>query len=334
MKRYALSNKLQHICRAGLIAGLLMLPGFLVAQCQLIDDYSDPGRWTQVGTLMEVTAGSAVFLEGCPDGEQRRIHAPIGATLFSESTFTADIDFEVIDIGDIPVPSVGHILIALTAGTQDPLSDCPDIPCTGNPPGTQDGIMVMYATPDTGVGEVHFKIVVKNGKDELVSDAIFNGVLDTWFYLRLERPLTTQVRLSIYSDPARTKEIDGSPVVLDIPESVGGLTHVQHGNVARWNPERQLLGKVDNLCLEYAMTSSVDDRQAASGIGIYPNPVSSLLHIDGGGPVDVVLYDLQGAPLMRSYDVRSMHLSGIAAGTYLLEVRSPETIVVERVVKL
>ncbi|MDX1408090.1 MAG: hypothetical protein R3330_08155, partial [Saprospiraceae bacterium] len=167
MTKYALLTLYCTIYSLMTLGLILAFPGVASGQCQLTDDYSDPSRWTQVGSLMEVTAGSAIFGEYCPDGEQRRIHAPLGTTLFEESAFVADIDFQVLDIGAIPFPSVGHIILALTAGTQEPLSACPDIACTGNPTGDQDGIMVLYATPDQGEGDVHFRIVVKDGEEEL-----------------------------------------------------------------------------------------------------------------------------------------------------------------------
>ena len=118
----------------------------LIAQCSFSEDYSTNAGWTQVGTNVEISNGSLNYLNGAADSEQRRVHRSLGFTLDSNHRWIAEFEFYPTQVGNWGGPSAGHTLFALTAGTQEPFNNCPNIPCTGKPNGNQDGIIVSYVT--------------------------------------------------------------------------------------------------------------------------------------------------------------------------------------------
>lgn len=69
----------------------------------------------------------------------------------------------------------------------------------------------------------------------------------TTYYCRLERTSTTNIRLSVFSDSARTSHIAGSPVNFTVPATVQNLAYLVHSN--RWGAgtSNTLTGTVDNV---------------------------------------------------------------------------------------
>lgn len=224
--------------------------------CDYYDNYNHTDGWTQVGTDVTIANGRVEYQDGSADGEQRRIYKSLGVSLDSNDTWTAEIDFTPASFGSYQgQPMAGHNLLALTAGTQEPLNDCPDTPCTGNPTGTQDGLMIVCGTYNPPDGSTFFLILARDGALELRSDRIFFNGLNTTYYLELERTGGTEVKLSVFSDAARTIPLPGSPVTLAIPGTITGLTTIQHTNHARGMEPRQLTGTVDNLCINWEIAT-------------------------------------------------------------------------------
>lgn len=305
---------------------LLLTLVFLIAhgasaQCTFSDDFEDPGRWVQIGELVEITAGSVTYLEGAPDGEQRRVYRQIGATLNEDHMWTAEVDFNPLFIGNSPQgPVTGHNVLAVTAGDQEPLNDCPDIPCTGNPVGTQDGIMVVYRTTVPSEGPPCFRIIAKDDTTEIVSNCISGVNVDTWYYLTLERINDETAQLSVFTDPERSVHADSSPVILAIPQTLRGLTHAQHGNIARGDETQQLTGTLDNLCIEYPISASAEREITAGQVRIYPNPVRDVLYIEGLHLDDVTVMDLYGRVVLSTATRGQINVQHLEPGTYLLSI--------------
>lgn len=109
--------------------------------CNFSDDFSNPIGWTQIGNLVAINNGVVAFENGAPDSEQRRVYKNLGVTLDANTTWSASIDFTPASVGYYEGPHAGHANLSLTAGTQEPFSNCPDVQCTGYPPSEQDGII-------------------------------------------------------------------------------------------------------------------------------------------------------------------------------------------------
>lgn len=212
------------------------------------EDFSSSVGWVQVGSNVEIFSGELRYIFGAADSEQRRVYKGLKITFDSTDCWKAEFEFLPVALGIVGGhPFVGHTLLALTAGTSEPQSDCPNIACTGYPVGTQDGIMVIYTAPNPATGEVWFRVHSKDSAAEHRSGHIPTSPLGIKVYLTLERHNSTLVSLSVFSDSIRSSHIPGSPVFDTIPPSVTGLTHVQVGNVARGHFTRELTGSVDNI---------------------------------------------------------------------------------------
>lgn len=227
--------------------------------CHYYFDYSDTNGWTQIGTLVEIQGGQVLFINGAPDGSsgsssvgiQRRVHYSLGTSFDSNDTWTAELDFLPLSVGihSNGQPHTGHTILALTAGDQEPFNNCIDLPCNGFPTGTQDGIILIYATDNPPTGNIYFSVRAKDSASETSSTTIVANTLGVSYYPRVQRTSSTEILLSIFSDSQRTNHIPGSPITFIIPSTVEGITHIQHGNNVRGQVERELTGIIDNLCI-------------------------------------------------------------------------------------
>ncbi|HOY06552.1 MAG TPA: T9SS type A sorting domain-containing protein [Saprospiraceae bacterium] len=250
---------------------LMLFTKTLLAQsaCQFSDDFSSSDGWTQVGQLVTIQTGLVQYRNGAADSEQRRIFKNIGTTLDAGETWSANIDFLPVSVGDYGGPHAGHAILSLTAGTQEPFSDCPDVPCTGYPAPRQDAIICMFGSPgNPSDGNSYFILHAVEGSDasEYVSTPIQANALGVPYYVHLERVSATLTRLSVFSDAGRTTHLPGSPVDLVIPASIEGLNTVQHGNIARGGWYRELSGEVDNLCIRWADNETCPPDRLLGGV--------------------------------------------------------------------
>lgn len=256
-----------------------------IQECNLFaDDFSDGALWTTVGTDVVVNNGTAEFQNNAANGTQKRIHQAMGTTLNSNDIWSADVEFH---IDSAPTGATGHSPICLTAGTQEPFSDCPDLICTGVPNGTQDGIFITFVTSSPVDSDRGFVIKAREGSTstEYTSTKVEALSFNTTHYLTLERLTPTKLILGVFSDPSRTTHLPGSPVSLTIPASIDGLNTVQVNSAARGNPNRQLNGWVDNICISGDITLPVENKPFVEhDINIFPNPSDRLVNIQIDNP--------------------------------------------------
>jgi len=213
------------------------------------EDYSNSTAWTQIGNLVEINNGRLNYISGASDGQQRRVYRPLDRTLNNDDCWRLDFEFTPESTSTFNGASFpGHTIVALTESTQEPLSDCPDIPCTGNPNGTQDAIFVVYSETNPPSGSPLFKIIIKDGPNRIDSQDLFYATLGQTFYISLEKN-NQIITLSIYSDVSRTIHIPSSPISINSPVLMNGLSYIQHGNVAAGREERGLTGFIDNTRL-------------------------------------------------------------------------------------
>ena len=232
----------------------IVIPFQLLAQGSIVEDFSSNTGWTQVGTNVEIKNGKVEYSNLATDGQQRRIHKSLGDSIGYLDTIIAEFDFHPTAVGSHPGGRyAGHLLFGLTAGTSEAFSDCPNIPCTGFPRGTQDGVMVGYTARNPSTDSLFFLIRSKDSTSEFISKRrIFSEFLDTTYYLRAEHfPCVDSFRLSVFFDSARTIPLSGSPITTYMPNNLNDFTTVQIGNVARGDPRRGLSGFIDNLNIEW-----------------------------------------------------------------------------------
>lgn len=227
--------------------------------CDFSDDYSDPAPWNfeyvypgaggcgddpQTGTL--TVAGGIVNYDNINDANDTRIWRDIG-TPVSDETWTATFEFTPTAIGMAGIPRVGHVIWALTSGTNCPFNDSWEH-CIAN---DQDGIMIWYLSeyspsdPTTG-----FYIYAKN---ELVyvNTAVGDNITalpGQTYYLTFKRLSANYVSLEVYLDEARTDLLDAIEC-FEIPDDITNLHYLQHGNAPWGYYMRVLTGTLDNTCI-------------------------------------------------------------------------------------
>jgi len=241
--------------------------------CDLLyDNFANSAAWTQVGTNVLVLNNEIVFENNAEDQIQRRVYRSLGSTLNSNDTWSIEVDFYV---ENTPTGSVGHIPAALTSGTQEFFSNCPDVACTGYPPGIQDGIGVCFLTSNGFSTDRAFYIRAIEGYGSLEYASLPIPALNTntTYYLKLERVSPIEVKLAVYSDSQRTVHLAGSPVSLIIPGSISDLSTVQVGNIARGFYTRQMNGRLENdLCISSQTSLGCNN--------CLPCPNSNIVHVD------------------------------------------------------
>ncbi|MFR9164979.1 MAG: choice-of-anchor D domain-containing protein [Dysgonomonas sp.] len=132
-----------------------------------------------------------------------------------------------------------------------------------------------------------------------------------------------------------TSEADGSFVV-DVytfnteytltVEKTGYISYTQKINVA----EADVV--VGNVELERENPLSAD-QERVDEINVYPNPVSSVLHISGDYEGQVTLTDLMGKQVFTGYNVKEISVDKLSSGVYILKIDSSNGIYTKRVIK-
>tara|TARA_B100000809_G_C15059244_1_gene501746 strand:+ start:243 stop:1355 length:1113 start_codon:yes stop_codon:yes gene_type:complete len=316
------------------------------SQCDFNENYSDTTGWTQIGTEVEIINGQLEFINGAADGygpggsangSQRRVYKSLGTTLNANDAWSAEFEFTPSSVGTGSF--TGHTLLALTAGIQEPFNDCPDLPCTGFPTGSQDGIIISYGSPNPGNGELHFRINTKDNTAEQGSLKIISNTLNITYYLRLERTSATDLKLSIFSDPTRTTHIPNSPITETIPNTVEGLNTVQHGNTVRGDDDRKLTGAIDNLCIVFNPPTGIfSSRLKENRLNLYPNPNSGKFVIDFDYlniNTQVEIYNLIGEKVFKENITKnklSIDISDKPKGIYLVKIINNTNIQTKKIV--
>lgn len=313
-----------------------------IQECNLFsDDFSDATLWTNVGTNVVVNNGQAEFQNDAANGTQRRIHQSIGTTLNSNDIWSAEVEFHVTSA---PTGATGHSPISLTAGTQEPFSDCPDPACTGVPVGTQDGIFVTFVTSSPFASDRGFVIKARDGSTstEYTSPKVDALLFNTTHYLTLERLSPTQLVLGVFSDPSRTTHLPGSPVSLTIPANIDGLNTVQVNSAARGNSNRKLNGWVDNICISGDITLPVENKPVVEhDIEVFPNPSDGFVNIEIDNPSNarmaVRIVDALGryvweSELIKGQSSWSKAMAIEGTGMYFVLVQIGDEMVTKRLV--
>ncbi len=306
----------------------LFLAASSLAQGTVIysNDYTSDLGWIQVGKLVEITNGRVEFQNDCPDGMQRRVYTFMETTLNSEGVdhWCLDLDFyfQGVSLGF----GSGHMLVGLTAGTQEPNNNCPDIPCSGDPVGTQDAIGVVLRTTTPTSSDRKFVIRVREGSASLEFDS--PGIplpgKNTSYFLHLEQIESGQLELSVFSDDERTIHLPGSPVRLTFTPTITGLSVVQHANAARGAATRYFNGYVDNLNIySCGEVRGGKDREQPKPGWVYPNPSTGIFHILANdiSKTWITVYDPVGKRVMSlPRGVEEIDLSGFPNGVYFCQI--------------
>ena len=207
-----MKNIIKNLSLIGLFIIQLSLKSF--GQCDYFEDFSNPSGWTQVGTLVETNNGELQYINGAPDGIQRRVYKQLGTPITDEDIWSANFKFQPIDVGSLNgQPYTGHLILSLTETEQNPHWDCPDEDCTGWPNGTQKAISVAYLTDNDPDGTIFFRIVVRHNGVRYDSPSLVYSNLGNDIYVVLTKG-TSNFSLNIYSDINLQNPLGNGPVTL------------------------------------------------------------------------------------------------------------------------
>ncbi len=69
---------------------------------------------------------------------------------------------------------------------------------------------------------------------------------------------------------------------------------------------------------------SVAQHTGANQVKVYPNPAQNIIHIQAPYPVHVQLKSIEGKLVLQQQSVKSIDISGVASGMYLLSITDKE----------
>ncbi|MGB3948012.1 MAG: hypothetical protein WBM13_08505 [Bacteroidia bacterium] len=187
--------------------------------CNNSDTYDSSTGWTQIGTDVSITAGLAQFNSSVNDID-RRIYKNIGCTIADCGGWTTDFDFNISNHSGATAP-----VFSMTAGTQEVFFDY------ANSISTNQDALIVWVSSSWG-NPLSLSIWAKDGTvmTQSVPSSFISINLSTTYYVRFQRTSATNARLYVFSDPARTINISGSPINYTIPATITGLNTLQHSN--------------------------------------------------------------------------------------------------------
>ena len=174
------------------------------------DDYTSNSGWTQTGSKVTVNSGKSDWVDAnaaATNDSLQQVIKSLGITL-SDTAWTAD--FTYINNGG----TVGGYPFVFQSGTGNYDS------------ASNDAITMSEDNPNK------IKINTKNGGTYVAGSSTIAVSSGTTYYIRIQRTSATDIKLSAFTDSARTTHTSGSPVTASNAgiANITGLTYVQHQN--------------------------------------------------------------------------------------------------------
>jgi hypothetical protein len=174
------------------------------------DDYTSNSGWTQTGSKVTVDSGKLDWVDAnaaATNDSLQQVIKSLGITL-SDTAWTTD--FIYINNGG----TVGGypFVFQSATGNYDSASN--------------DAITMSEDNPNK------IKINTKNGGTYVAGSSTIAVSSGTTYYIRIQRTSATDIKLSAFTDSARTTHTSGSPVTVSNAgiANITGLTYVQHQN--------------------------------------------------------------------------------------------------------
>jgi len=174
------------------------------------DDYTSNSGWTQTGSKVTVNSGKADWVDAnaaATNDSLQQVIKSLGITL-NDTAWIAD--FTYINNGG----TVGGYPFVFQSGTGNYDS------------ASNDAITMSEDNPN------NIKINTKNGGTYVAGSSTIAVSSGTTYYIRIQRISATDIKLSAFTDSARTTHTSGSPVTVSNAgiANITGLTYVQHQN--------------------------------------------------------------------------------------------------------
>ncbi len=305
----------------GTLSSLHICDGAVTTSCCYTDNYTTSAGWVINGTGYSIGAGAFNF-NATQDGAYNYATHPLNCTL-SDDRWTGDVDFIYTGRGSV---GLAHVLLGATAGTLNSWN-------TGGTSYTstnQDAIEAYISCPAYGAQITDS--IYGRAKDGSVWNPASVGIhinMNQAYYIRLERLSTTQGRINVFTNAARTTQAPGSPQYFTIGCTVTGLHEVEQGNEPQGAPARTLTATLTNLKICDQTATGINELETdATLMNVFPNPNTGTFTItfDEHAALNntIIITDLLGAVIYKkdkSNDAQvSIDLNGKAKGIYFITV--------------
>jgi hypothetical protein len=312
---------------------LATLPGFFAVAdsgCKNIvfeNHFSDPTDWTMVSNSGLTIANNALNFNSVHDGEYHKVYKDLRFFL-SNYYWRARCTFSILS----PNPQgsgPGDVIMALTAGKLDFLSYDHSNSYRET---SEDGIAVVLNSSnpaDNNMQNWGFFIESKKGNQRVASfpSEIFADPAVGTYYIQLERTSPGFAQLSIFTDPAFTIPLQGSPLQFAIDPAIKDLNTIQHGVATPGFNARCITAKLsdDLICQEDELQRPGVTSISGNWIQLvaYPNPAVDALILKAEdlppGIQDYTIYNLRGEQVAkgRMNSGHSLPVSDLAEGMYI-----------------
>lgn len=303
----------------------------------LDDDFSTPSNWTVVSSTGSITLmNGAAYLEDAHGMNYNTVYQSLNTTV-SNTYFKLDSEFEIMNFNADDTGPNG-LVVALTAGTLDPLSyDQSNNFAETN----QDAVMVILSSANsTGMDpeDWFFIFEAKDGVSRTydINHKIYVNPNILKYYLSLERLSATTLKFSVYTDAARTIHLSGSPYMETIASTTDNLSAIHHGSLTFGNDARTMDAIFDNdlLCDDIIENLGVNEIQSDE-VTIYPNPTATSFKVQTSNKFETFeIYSGTGG-LYSSGDFTSgqeISISELNNGVYFLKlINNDGTQITERI---
>lgn len=303
----------------------------------LTDNFSSSANWQSQGNGdVNISNGKCNF-DNVYCGSYNRVYRNLGATL-SDNYWKAECDFTILNTN----PSgngTSEILMALTAGN---LNFMTYDSSQGYAETTQDGIAVVFQSAgitDNNIDNWYFCIQSKKGNIRITSTPtqIYANSTINNYYMRLERTSNNTAQLSVFSNPAFTIPLPGSPVAFVIDATITGLNTVQHGTNCGAASARLINAAVDNdLICHNSNTGIMEDINKNTDLIIYPNPTIKNITIESPQQAGIEIFDMQGQ-LIKKLETNGnktiVDISGFPCGLYVVKLKTEKGVAFKKFVR-
>jgi hypothetical protein len=301
----------------------------------LSDNFSAPANWSVYGNNIGVSNGVCNF-PGINSSIENRIAQNFNAIL-SDTYFKADCELTVNS--NSLSNGAGAVVIALTAGNLDFMS----YSAAQNYAETaQDGIAaVLFSTNPSDNNLNNWAFLLEGKKGNVRSPDPTNWVyLNSSihkYYLRVERTSVSTTKLSVFTDPAFSVHLTGSPVTFTINPLITGLNTIQHGVFTPGHPNRLMDGNIDNdfICDDKLLNlTAIPENLSSRKLNVFPNPFStqtSILLENELPEIKLQITDITGKEINADVFIqeRSLTISrnGLQNGIYFLSLFSENKLI-------
>jgi len=182
----------------------------------------------------------------------------------NDTKWTVDVDY-IFTSASIPA----HIPFAFADSSAVILP----VPAPPQP----NSIAIIQGDTTRGPGLFNLQILTINTTGQSVSNPLGQGIAvfaNVQYFLRFERLSVSRLKLSAFSDSARTIHITGSPITLEpLVNALTNMFFIHSANAPTGGSPRTLTGSIDNLAI-FNGQSSENDLILNDDFSTYGTPVS------------------------------------------------------------